>query len=74
MYIGRDMTELSMMAKSDWNDSELVFFHHSLQQIAPYLNSEGQSIHREIIEEIENRGDIIHREADYTHGTKIVYD
>lgn len=56
MYNGRDMTELSMMAKSDWDTSELAYFHHSLQQIAPYLNSEGQTIHREIIEEIEDRG------------------
>ncbi|TKC16042.1 hypothetical protein [Robertmurraya kyonggiensis] len=58
MYSGRDMTELSMMSKADWNDSELAYFHHSFQQIMPYLNSEGQSIHREIIEEIENRGGI----------------
>ncbi|MCM3764824.1 hypothetical protein [Neobacillus niacini] len=56
MYEGRDMTELSMMAKSDWNDSELFFFHHALQQMTPYLNSEGQSIHRQIVEEIQNRG------------------
>ncbi len=58
MYEGRDMTELSMMSIKDWKDSELVHFHHSLQQMAPYLNSEGQMIHREIIEEIENRGGI----------------
>lgn len=56
MYEGRDMTELSMMAKSDWNDAELFFFHHALQQMTPYLNSEGQSIHRQIVEEIQNRG------------------
>lgn len=56
MYGGRDMTELSMMAKSDWQNDELQFFHHSLQQIMPYLNSEGQTIYREIIEEIEQRG------------------
>lgn len=74
MYIGRDMTELSMMAKSDWEDSELAFFHHSLQQMAPYLNSEGLTIHREIIEEVVNRGGISRQEADYTHSTKIVYD
>jgi hypothetical protein len=74
MYVGRDMTELSMMAKSDWKNSELAFFHHSLQQITPYLNVEGQTIHREIIEEIENRGGIKRQEADYTHGTKTVYD
>jgi len=74
MYVGRDMTELSMMSKSDWKSSELAFFHHSLQQIAPYLNSEGQTIHREIIEEIESRGGINRQEADYTHGTKTGYD
>jgi hypothetical protein len=32
MYIGRDMTELSMMAKKDWKESELAFFHHSLRR------------------------------------------
>ncbi|MFS0779166.1 hypothetical protein ABC255_24620 [Neobacillus sp. 3P2-tot-E-2] len=74
MYVGRDMTELSMVSKVEWRDSELAFFHHSLQQIAPYLNSEGVTIHREIIEEIENRGGIKLQEADYTHGTKVSYD
>jgi hypothetical protein len=74
MYVGRDMTELSMVSKAEWRDSELAFFHHSLQQIAPYLNSEGVTIHREIIGEIENRGGIKRQEADYTHGTKTSYD
>ncbi|MGF3104983.1 hypothetical protein [Rossellomorea aquimaris] len=74
MYVGRDMTELSMIPKDEWQKSELAFFHHSLQQIVPYLNAEGQSIHREIVEEIENRGGLKRGEADYTHGTKISYD
>ncbi len=52
----RDMTELSMTSKENWADEELSFFHHSMQQIAPYLNSEGVAIHREIIKEIEQRG------------------
>lgn len=56
MYNGRDMTELSMMAKTDWKNDELAFFHHSFQQIVPYLNAEGQSIQKEIVEEIQNRG------------------
>jgi hypothetical protein len=56
MYSGRDMTELSMMSKVEWKDSELAFFHHSLQQVVPYLNVEGQAIHREIVQEIESRG------------------
>jgi hypothetical protein len=74
MYVGRDMTELSMIPKSEWKDSELAFFHHSFQQITPYLNVEGQTIHREIIEEIEARGGLKRNEADYTHGTHISFD
>ncbi|WP_102273185.1 hypothetical protein [Cytobacillus massiliigabonensis] len=56
MYNGRDMTELSMMSKMDWKNDELAFFHHSFQQIVPYLNAEGQAIQKEIVEEIQNRG------------------
>ena len=56
MYDGRDMTELSMMPKTKWQDQELEHFHHSFQQITPYLNSEGQSIYKGILKEIENRG------------------
>ena len=55
MYGGRDMTELTMIPKRRWTQEELNYFHRSLQQMAPYLNSEGVSIHREIIEEIERR-------------------
>ncbi len=74
MYVGRDMTELSMLPKSKWDKSELAFFHHSLQQMVPYLNQEGQTIHREIVEEIVNRGGLNRLEADYTHGTEVSYD
>jgi hypothetical protein len=74
MYVGRDMTELSMIPKSEWKDSELAYFHHSFQQIAPYLNAEGQTIHREIIEEIEARGGLRKSEATYTQGTRQLYD
>lgn len=74
MYVGRDMTELSMMSKRDWKNTELEYFHHSLQQVVPYLNVEGQSIHREIVKEIEERGGLKRSEADYTHGTRISYD
>jgi hypothetical protein len=74
MYVGRDMTELSMVSKTEWKDSELAFFHHSMQQVVPYLNSEGQSIHRQIVEEIERRGGLNRNEADWTHGTKVTYD
>ncbi|AEH49225.1 hypothetical protein [Parageobacillus thermoglucosidasius] len=74
MYVGRDMTELSMIPKSEWKDSELAFFHHSLQQMAPYLNAEGLTIHREIMEEIEARGGLRNVEAAYASGTKRTHD
>ncbi|MDZ5474556.1 hypothetical protein SM124_23040 [Bacillus sp. 31A1R] len=74
MYVGRDMTELSMIPKTEWKKSELAFFHHTLQQMVPYLNVEGQTIHREIIEEIESRGGLKRQEADWTHGTRVSYD
>lgn len=74
MYVGRDMTELSMISKSEWSDKELAFFHHSLQQMTPYLNSEGATIHREIIEEIEDRGGLHREDADWNHGTRPKYD
>ncbi|WP_096439695.1 hypothetical protein [Alteribacter populi] len=74
MYVGRDMTELSMMGKTDWTDKELAFFHHNLQQIAPYLNSEGVTIHREIVKEMMNRGGVNQQEADWTSGSRTHYD
>lgn len=73
MYVGRDMTELSMMGKDNWTNKELAYFHKSLQQIAPYLNSEGVTIHREIIKEIENRGGL-KSEASYETASQIHYD
>ncbi|MCT2534377.1 hypothetical protein NC661_15025 [Aquibacillus koreensis] len=56
MYDGRDMTELLMLEKNDWDSGELEYFHHSLSQVVPYLNAEGTTILREINKEIQNRG------------------
>jgi hypothetical protein len=42
--------------------------------MAPYLNEEGTSIHREIIKEIEARGGLQRKEADWQHGTEQQYD
>ena len=74
MYVGRDLTELSKLSKKDWKDSELQYFHHSLQQMVPYLNSQGQSIHLHIVIEIEYRGGLKRNDADYTHSTEVSYD
>lgn len=74
MYIGRDLTHLQMISKREWKDSELAFFHHVFQQVTPYLNIEGQTLHREMIEEIEARGGLQRNEATYTNGTCVFYE
>jgi hypothetical protein len=74
LYIGRDMTELTMLPKRQWKEPELAYFHHAFQQVVPYLNVEGQSLHRQIIEEIEDRGGLHTSEATYTQGTRVNYD
>ncbi|GAC91591.1 hypothetical protein KN10_2027 [Anoxybacillus flavithermus NBRC 109594] len=74
MYIGRDLTALQMISKREWRDSELAFFHHVFQQVTPYLNIEGQTLHREMIEEIEARGGLQRNEATYTNGTRVFYE
>ncbi|MBM7645157.1 hypothetical protein JOD45_001368 [Scopulibacillus daqui] len=56
MYNGRDFTALSMIPKAEWKDDELAYFHHCLQQLTPYLNSEGVEIRTEVVKEIESRG------------------
>lgn len=73
MYVGRDLPELTMTPKTDWRDSELAFFHENMKQLAAYLNAEGVSMHSQIIKEIERRGGL-HRDADWTHGTRVYYD
>ncbi|WP_086343606.1 hypothetical protein [Bacillus subtilis] len=74
MYVGRDMSELNIVSKKDWKNSELAYFHHAFQQIMPYLNEEGQSKYRELTQEIEARGGMKRNEADYSHGTRVSYD
>ncbi|OIJ21222.1 cytosolic protein [Anaerobacillus alkalidiazotrophicus] len=75
MYVGRDMTELSMMSKKEWTDKELAYFHRSLQQVVPYLNAEGVTIHREIVKEIMSRGSMSQEdEASYEHGSRVHFE
>lgn len=73
MYVGRDMTQLSMIPKQKWDKEELAYFHHSLQQMLPYLNAEGQTIYKEIVTEIKDRGGL-HRNEALVHGTDVSYD
>ncbi|MBH0231108.1 cytosolic protein [Halobacillus yeomjeoni] len=74
MYVGRDLSQLTMESKQDWQDKELGYFHYALSQSAPYLNSEGVTMLREINNEIKRRGGLTKREATWTHGTHPVTD
>ncbi|OIJ17265.1 cytosolic protein [Anaerobacillus alkalilacustris] len=75
MYVGRDMTELSMMSKKEWTDKELAYFHRNLQQVVPYLNAEGVTIHMEIVKEIMSRGSMSQEdEASYEHGSRVHFE
>lgn len=74
MYSGRDMTELTMVPKQQWTDEELSHFHQSLQQITPYLNSEGASIRNAIVKEIQNRGELYPHNSEHTHGIETLND
>ena len=69
MYVGRDLTKLTMESKKDWKEKELGYFHFALSQALPYLNAEGVTMLREINEEIEHRGGLVHKEATWTSGT-----
>ncbi|GAF15505.1 YfhS protein [Bacillus sp. JCM 19046] len=73
MYVGRDLTELEGVDPADWTDKELAFFHHGMQQLTAYLNTQGNSRHQTIIKEIEKRGGF-HREATWTNGSEIHFD
>ncbi|ADU29250.1 hypothetical protein [Evansella cellulosilytica] len=74
MYVGRDFTELSMLPKQEWTDKELAYFHRNFQQVVPYLNAEGVSIHKDIVNELIDRGGLMHTEATWTSGTRIHFE
>lgn len=74
MYVGRDLTQLTMESKTEWKDKELGYFHFALSQTLPYLNGEGITMLREINEEIKSRGGLEHKEATWTSGTHPVID
>jgi hypothetical protein len=74
MYVGRDLSALSMESKQEWKEKELGYFHYALSQSSPYLNTEGITLLREINEEIKRRGGLQQQEATWTSGTHPVID
>ena len=33
MYVGRDLSQLGMMSKDQWKDTELAYFHPTVQRL-----------------------------------------
>lgn len=74
MYIGRDLSELTMTSLNDWELNELLYYHHSMSQLAAYLNAEGTSMHAKIIKELESRGPVGGDGGGWDHSSAPIYD
>lgn len=74
MYIGRDLSELTMMSMKDWETTELLYFHHVCSQLAPYLSAEGASLHTKMIRELEDRGPVGGDSGGWDHSSAPIFD
>ncbi len=52
----RKLEELSIIKTEQWSAEELAFYHRVMSDLSPWLNSQGNHIHNQIITEIEHRG------------------
>lgn len=74
MYIGRELSELTMTPIDHWQLNELTYFHHAMSELAAYLNVEGVSLHSKIIHELESRGPIGGDSGGWDHSSTVIYD
>ncbi|MED1725467.1 hypothetical protein [Brevibacillus parabrevis] len=74
MYIGRDLSELTMVPPSQWEINELLYFHDTFSQLAAYLSAEGASLHVKVIRELESRGPVSGDGGAWDHASKPIYD
>ncbi|HBZ80697.1 MULTISPECIES: hypothetical protein [Brevibacillus] len=74
MYIGRDLSELTMVPLSQWEINELLYFHDTFSQLAAYLSAEGASLHVKVIRELESRGPVGGDSGAWDHASKPIYD
>ncbi|CAM3618668.1 hypothetical protein [Marinicrinis lubricantis] len=51
----RRLEELSDVQLSNWTSEELMHHHRSMSDLSPWLNSQGSSLHHQIIDEIMRR-------------------
>ncbi|MGK5511682.1 hypothetical protein [Brevibacillus formosus] len=74
MYIGRELSELTMVPLADWEMNELLYYHHSFSQLAAYLSAEGASLHVKVIHELESRGPVNGDSGAWDHSSSPIYD
>jgi len=74
VYIGRELSELTMTPVKQWELNELLYFHHAMSEMAAYLNAEGVSLHSKVIHELEARGPIGGDRGGWDHSSMPVYD
>lgn len=58
MYRGRTLDELTGVPVPQWELNELTWHHLAMSQMSPLMNSQGVSLHHQIIQEIERRGEL----------------
>lgn len=56
MYRGRTLDELTGVPIPQWERHELTWHHFAMSQMTPLMNSQGVSLHHQIVREIERRG------------------
>lgn len=74
MYVGRRLDELSDTPMAQWEMKELLYHHNMMNQMAPFLNTQGVSYHQKIIGEVEKRGGIPGDQGAWDHSSRIIYD
>lgn len=51
----RMLQELSDVQLPQWSEEELRTHHYMLSDVSPWLNSQGVSLHHQVINELMNR-------------------
>jgi hypothetical protein len=74
MYIGRELSELTMTPLDRWELNELLYYHHIFSQLAAYLSTEGSSLHVKVIHELESRGPVGGDGGGWDHSSTPIYD
>ncbi|GIO10035.1 hypothetical protein J31TS6_60630 [Brevibacillus reuszeri] len=74
MYIGRDLSELTLEPMGRWELNELLYHQHIFSQLALYLSTEGASLHVKIIRELESRGPTHGDSGGWDHSSTPIYD